>query len=284
MQHLTNQANAGHSLLLRSIFTFWLFVSSSFHLQAAPRMVEIDAFQSVRGEIVQLENLHGESLLRFADNTRITFPSVWRETSVVHVIPLSQQTAVLLSSSEPGCGAQMSLVVIDATVVWGPYAVGRCNDTLAYQRSDDSESLVAFQLNGTNRLAWVYSADEHTFHGPSVVTLPSRLLRMAQPLSTIEPKDSLIGNEALVPARKSVKSSIPSKLDAKRRRASTPPLRPASASHLIDPLAPPPFKAPPTRPSVNAEAPELTPLEAKGVSDDVKRAGKTQKRLVIDLT
>lgn len=145
---------------------------------------EISRFMSTSGS-VQLNETNGRALLRFDQSGKIaTLPADWRETSIERVVSLNKQaTGVVISYASGVCASRQALMVITPTMVAGPYQLGGCEDSLAYQVSNDRDAFVAIRTDAQPVMAWVYNANTREFRGPATVTLPNSLARLV-PAST----------------------------------------------------------------------------------------------------
>src|SRR5450830_1383646 len=98
---------------------------------------EISSFESSRGQVLVYEDA-GRASFQFEQGGRLNLPADWRETNVERTVPLkNQNTAVVVSYADSKCAASQALIVITPSKIWGPYHLGGCEETLAYQLSSD---------------------------------------------------------------------------------------------------------------------------------------------------
>lgn len=219
---------------------------------------QISQFETVRGPIRHFEKEDGKAhLLLQRTGRRVALPAHWKNTNAEQTMSLGSQTAVVVSYSDDGCDARLALLVVTPTVIWGPYQLGqKCDDVLAYQRSEDGTAFVAIRADGSFPAAWVYSALDEKFRGPALIPLPGGLATMA--------------NHGLPPPEPSSKpaeagpTATPDPMHSPPKRATAPPPRPSA----------------PPRPST----PALSPRDAGNVADQIRRTTPSQRRVTIDLT
>lgn len=205
----------------------------------------ISRHDTVRGVITHHETSTGNAYLKI-DGTgqHIPLPRGWLYTNVEHTMDLVSESAIVVSYADSQCDARLALIVVTPTTVWGPYALGDCNEMLAYQRSTDGNAFVAIRSDSQQPLAWTYSIRDQEFRGPARASLPPSLAALTSTAGPIPPA---------APARTA---------------PSTPQPAPPSS---------PTRPAPPTQPA-------FTPAEAGGVAEEVRRTTRAQRRVSIDLT
>jgi hypothetical protein len=151
--------------------------------------------------------------------------------------------------------------VITPTNIWGPYAIGACEQAMAYQVTANEEALVAMPADGRSRNAWVYSSDDSALRGPARVNLPDNLSRLAGPAADTASAPTVKPPPALVP--------LPVAPVAAQAPPVPAPAKPASAAQSVP------------RPP---RAPKLSKDDASAISQELKATTKPQPRVTLDLT
>lgn len=140
----------------------------------------ISRHETARGAITHHENAAGHAYLKIERTGKhIPLPQDWRYTKVEHTMDLASEAAIVVSYADQRCDARLALIVVTPTTVWGPYALGECDEMLAYQRSMDGHAFVAIRSDGPQPLAWTYSTRDQNFRGPAQVSLPPSLAALA---------------------------------------------------------------------------------------------------------
>lgn len=230
---------------------------------------ELARFDSVRGP-VQLVDEGGRAALLIDSGARIQLPSDWRQTSVAMSAKLAgSQTAFVVSYADRRCEARQALMVITPSRVWGPYALGDCEDAMAFQVSARGDALVAIRADGTTQRAWVYTSDDNAFRGPTDVVLPSKLSSLVSTLPTPAAPASAVARVVRpIPEARAV-------LAAPAARAKNPVPPPVPPANVVPLPAAAPVQSQPTT---------LSKADAGTISQQVKASTKPQTRVTLDLS
>jgi len=166
-------------LLNKKIIKYFLMLGAV--VPALAHAEEIARLESARGQVRLVEDAGVASLITAADGS-IRLPSDWRQVDITMVSRLNnRQTALILAYADRTCAAKQALLVITPTRIWGPYAIGACEQAMAYQVTANEDALVAMPADGRSRNAWVYSSDDSALRGPARISLPDNLARLAGP-------------------------------------------------------------------------------------------------------
>lgn len=285
-------SNAGRNLALTCILAT-LAVTTSGLLQAA----EVSHFNSTNGP-VRFNEMSGRASFQFEQSGKTAYlPDDWRESTVERVVALSgPTTAVVISYSSVTCAARQALMIITKDQVAGPYQLGGCEDSLAYQVSIDRNSLVAIRTDARPVFAWVYTADTREFRGPTTVVLPGSLAKLMSSYTEAVPHEDTAPAHAPIKAdpvkqerRLTTIAKAALKSPTQPRDKPSVGVQVASASESKTPRT---FaqgdeslnlvKAAPV-PTPSFRKPALSANDAEVITQEVKKSTKAQPQVTIDL-
>jgi hypothetical protein len=302
---------------MKRLLTAAALCFGSLSATAAPAFIA--QYDTLRGNVEHWEE-KGVSQLRLTREGRtLNLDRNWRNANIDSVTKLNDgNTAMVVSYAEGRCSARQSLIVMTMSTIYGPYELGDCEDTLAYQRSDDGNAFVVMRLAARETLAWVYTVADGNFRGPAIVELPQQLrglansasrraapaaqsARVAPPAINSKPvlvatrrqesleTDSILSGVKPASLKTSNDTLAEAPAAAKKELAFRPPARVTVPSVPKD-LPPSGYEQTPSATSpANPPAPDMaaTGISAKQASDVAGTVTKTTRpktKVVIDLT